>query len=141
MQQFGAGRTARATAVLWILGAGALLASCDDDATGLDANEVRVEGTVTAANGGNAIAGAEVTITAVTQTASRVTETTTTDASGAYVVGITMPDGCEDDGRETVIVSARKTGYEPTEVGGLLSPLRVPCGQSSRVDLEMDVAP
>lgn len=144
MGRLTAGRTGRAAALV-ILGTAALVA-CDDDAagpgaTGLDANEIRVEGTVTARADGLAIVGAEVTISAVTRDASRVVQTTTTDATGAYVLGITMPDGCENDGRETVIVSARKTGYEPAEVGGLLSPLRVPCGQSSKVDLELDAAP
>ena len=111
-------------------------AACDDDTTGLDADTVRLEGTVEAMFDEGPVPGAGITVDVVGASGERVWAVATTDSSGAYVLDVSAPGGCAGD---SVDAPLRVTARDPAElrVGGFRDPLRLACGTPNPMDLTL----
>lgn len=128
----------RGTAPLHLLAPALLIAAMAacDDTTGLDAGEVRIEGTVRALYDDVPVPGAEVTLDVVGHGGARAWAAAVADSTGAYTAQVTVPGGCDGDSVE-VVIQGEAPDHARLVLGGPGSPMQLACGESSVMDLEL----
>lgn len=125
------GRTLPLVLVIAVVPAG-----CDDSTTGLDANTVRVEGTVTRLYEDSVVSGAEIIVDVLAPGGDRAWARDSTDANGTYQLEVPVPGGCEG-GSENFTVQATAVDHATLKLGQPASPLVAVCGETTSLDLDL----